>query len=421
MSDSTKFKGPGSSRRENDDEETPASPELDRKPRGLWQQLDGRAPAPSANKPRGMWDWVNARANGEHDASPQGVADRGVASPSSDLPFRKEIQASFGPHDVSGIRAQIGGPAAQASQALGARAYASGDRVGFAEAPDLHTAAHEAAHVVQQRSGVALKGGIDQPGDEHEQHADAVADHVVRGESAAPLLDRVAGTGASAGQAGGHVQRKPTDSPTSASPGPTTAPGTAETLVNAAPSEILKFKHEFHTSGALSGAATLSVETGKSTLSADGGRIKAFKEALTLKLKGMATKLETTILTGNLESLEVIDGVKISLDLSALKATTDDRSLELLAITLKLQGDVSHWLDVPQVKVTIDGSVTYSLGDALAKELKAFVRADIEKRLMAKEFEDVAIEVEKNATAVRELESKIGSLETSGATRSEIA
>ena len=56
----------------------------------------------------------------------------------------------------------------------------------------MHTAAHEAAHVVQQRGGVQLKSGVSQSGDVYEQHADAVADLVVRGQSAQPLLDSFA-------------------------------------------------------------------------------------------------------------------------------------------------------------------------------------------------------------------------------------
>ncbi|HEU5056071.1 MAG TPA: T6SS effector amidase Tae4 family protein, partial [Kofleriaceae bacterium] len=79
--------------------------------------------------------------------------------------------------------------------------------------PDLHTAAHEAAHVVQQRAGVHLSGGVGAAGDSHERHADAVADRVVRGESAVDLLDQVAPRGA-AGQ-GDAVQRQeaPASSP----------------------------------------------------------------------------------------------------------------------------------------------------------------------------------------------------------------
>jgi hypothetical protein len=87
---------------------------------------------------------------------------------------------------------------------MGARAYASGDAVAFASSPDLHLAAHEAAHVVQQRGGVRLAGGVGREGDEYERHADAVADRVVRGESAEPLLDAMAHRGASGGPA---VQR----------------------------------------------------------------------------------------------------------------------------------------------------------------------------------------------------------------------
>lgn len=392
---------------------------------------------------------------------PVAAAKAGVDGATDPMPHEAQIQTSFGRHDVSGIRTRTGGRAAQASQNLGAAAYAVGNRVGFAQAPDLHTSAHEAAHVIQQRSGVQLKGGVDGgKGDLHEQHADAVADRVVRGESAEGLLDgpaagshgsgepavydrapaavdaNVMREGSSANQHGDNgvnrsadgggsgaqfVQRKPAGSPTPTSASETTTQSAAESIVDAAPSETFKVKHEFKTSSALSGAATLTVETGNSSLSVGGGKIKAFKEAATVKLQGMATKLETTLLTGNLETLDVIDGVKIALDLSALKATTDEKSLELLAITLKLQGDVTHWFGLPQVKVTIDGSVTYSLGSALAKELEAFVRADLEKRMMVKEFESVTAEVEQHAAAVRELESKLGKLEASGASRTEIA
>lgn len=134
------------------------------------------------------------------------TADRGVAGASARLPHLDAIQQSFGKHDVSGIRAQVGGEAAEAGAAMGAEAYATGDRVGFASAPDLHTAAHEAAHVVQQAGGVQLKDGVGQAGDPYEQHADAVADAVVGGRSAEGLLDAYAPQGSAA--AAGATQRK---------------------------------------------------------------------------------------------------------------------------------------------------------------------------------------------------------------------
>ncbi|MBK7074990.1 MAG: DUF4157 domain-containing protein [Myxococcales bacterium] len=114
------------------------------------------------------------------------------------------MQRSFGHHDVSRVRAHVGGAAAEAAAAIGARAYATGDAVAFAEAPSLELAAHEAAHVVQQRGGVRLAGGVGATGDAYERHADEVAARVVRGESAEALLDTLAHRGAGGGPA---VQR----------------------------------------------------------------------------------------------------------------------------------------------------------------------------------------------------------------------
>ncbi|MDR3419320.1 MAG: DUF4157 domain-containing protein [Nevskia sp.] len=111
------------------------------------------------------------------------------------LPHLDAIQRSFGRHDVSAVRAHLdGGPAARA-RALGADAYTSGAEVTFSGAPSLHTAAHEAAHVVQQRAGVDLPGGTGREGDAYERHADAVADRVLRGQSSEALLDTCPGAG----------------------------------------------------------------------------------------------------------------------------------------------------------------------------------------------------------------------------------
>lgn len=129
------------------------------------------------------------------------AAARGIAGGATPLPFADRIQASFGRHDITSIQAHVGGAAAQAAAAMGATAYATGNHVAFGSAPDVHTAAHEAAHVVQQRAGVHLQGGVGKTGDAHEQHADAVADKVVRGESAERLLDAYAGSGPRSGHA----------------------------------------------------------------------------------------------------------------------------------------------------------------------------------------------------------------------------
>ncbi len=116
-----------------------------------------------------------------------------VSGPAGALPHLAQIQRSFGRHDVRHVQAHVGGPAAASARAMGTAAFATGDHVAFASAPSLHIAAHEAAHVIQQRGGVQLAGGVGQNGDAHEQHANAVADLVVRGQIAESLLDRHGG------------------------------------------------------------------------------------------------------------------------------------------------------------------------------------------------------------------------------------
>lgn len=123
------------------------------------------------------------------------LAAQGISDASSSLPHLDRIQRSFGAHDVSDVEAHVGGPAVQATEGMDAQAYATGNHVAFGTAPDLHTATHEAAHVVQQRAGVQLYGGVGQSDDTYERHADAVADLVVQGKSVEGLLDSVSGGG----------------------------------------------------------------------------------------------------------------------------------------------------------------------------------------------------------------------------------
>jgi hypothetical protein len=162
------------------------------------------------------------------------IAAAGVASASAPLPHADAIQRAFGRHDVGHVRAQVGGAGAAASAAIGATAYATGDRVAFATAPDLHLAAHEAAHVVQQRGGEQLAGGVGAAGERHERHADRVADLVVAGRSAEAALDALAGGGGGATA----VQRH--DSPTHVRTGDS-VPGEGVTLTDAATGETLTF------------------------------------------------------------------------------------------------------------------------------------------------------------------------------------
>jgi len=135
--------------------------------------------------------------------SVQQIASAGLRGTASPLPHFARIQQSFGRHDISNARAHVGGAAVAANERLGSSAYTRGAAIAFRRAPDLKLAAHEAAHVVQQRRGVQLKGGVGEENDVYERQADAVAEKVVAGESAEATLD----AGASGGAAGTAVQK----------------------------------------------------------------------------------------------------------------------------------------------------------------------------------------------------------------------
>lgn len=124
-----------------------------------------------------------------------GAAARGTSGRPESLPFADTIQRAFGRHDISGVQAHTDASATAGARAMGAQAFATGNHIAFGSTPDLHTAAHEAAHVVQQRGGLQLKGGVGESGDPHEQHANQVADRVVAGTSAEDLLDRYTSSG----------------------------------------------------------------------------------------------------------------------------------------------------------------------------------------------------------------------------------
>ena len=162
---------------------------------GVQRQAAGASPGAGPEVPNvpGAPE-VQRRGDGAgDDAAVHAAAQHGTRGASEPLPHLDTIQRLFGRHDVTGVKAHTGDDAATGARAMGAQAFATGDHVAFAGAPSLHTAAHEAAHVVQQRGGVQLKGGVGEAGDAYERHADQVADAVVQGTSAEGLLDRYAG------------------------------------------------------------------------------------------------------------------------------------------------------------------------------------------------------------------------------------
>lgn len=117
------------------------------------------------------------------------VAREGLTGTPQQLPHLDKVQLAFAGHDLSNVKAYVGGPAAQAAEQMGASAYAMGDKVAFKQSPDVQTVAHEVTHVVQQRQGVSLKGGVGETGDPYEKEADAVAEKVGEGKHPVSTFD----------------------------------------------------------------------------------------------------------------------------------------------------------------------------------------------------------------------------------------
>ncbi|MSP63397.1 MAG: DUF4157 domain-containing protein [Myxococcales bacterium] len=157
------------------------------------ESLDGAPGARSPSASDRAYGPIQMKAGDTSSETVRNAAEQGVAGGGGALPHHDAIQTAFGKHDVSGISAHTGAQATQANNTIGSQAYAVGDQVAFKGTPDLHTAAHEAAHVVQQRGGVHLKDGVGETGDQYERHADQVADATVAGKSAESLLDPYAG------------------------------------------------------------------------------------------------------------------------------------------------------------------------------------------------------------------------------------
>ena len=147
---------------------------------------------------------------GDTVAVARDAAQLGTSGPASSLPHLAQIQKSFGRHDVSGVAAHVDDAAAVGARRMGALAFTTGEHVAFAESPTLRTSAHEAAHVIQQRTGIELGDGLGRTGDRFERHADQVAERVAAGQSSESLLETFASTPGAAGTRGAApVQRKP--------------------------------------------------------------------------------------------------------------------------------------------------------------------------------------------------------------------
>jgi hypothetical protein len=168
-----------------------------------------REPLPSTTTPNGHAVWHAAerhavtlyrRAVGsglvdQHDPAVESALQQRGAGQPLPLLLRREMERELGV-SLERVRIHTDAVAAQATRVLNAEAFTVGEDIFFSEgtfAPNTHSGrnllAHELTHVAQ-----ALRGGIgpaskglrvSQPGEPHEQEAEAVAEHI--GQVAASL------------------------------------------------------------------------------------------------------------------------------------------------------------------------------------------------------------------------------------------
>jgi hypothetical protein len=86
-------------------------------------------------------------------AAPQWAAGQAAPAKPAPLPHKAQMERSLGGQDARDVEAQPGQPAREATSTVGVEAYATGKDVAFRSGPNTATAAHEAAHVVQQQPG----------------------------------------------------------------------------------------------------------------------------------------------------------------------------------------------------------------------------------------------------------------------------
>jgi hypothetical protein len=295
------------------------------------------------------------------------VAAAGVDGAGTTLPHLDRIQDSFGRHDVTQVRAHVGGDAAAAAEAIGAEAYATGDRVAFASAPTLHTAAHEAAHTVQQRGGVQLLGGVGVAGDAYEQHADAVADAVVRGESAEALLDEHAGAGPTQAST---VQRRDRENGSSAQP-----PSNESTIVidlASGDTWSLSFKFTFS-----SGPGAARGETDGPVDHDARMDYALLKPKLVMKANDLSASLQTTLAEASYD-VQLWEGLRIDVKVAGPEASVGSSTdISLAKVEVSAEGIASHWIELPDgvtAKVKLSG--TFTIGGKLLAKLAELAEID---------------------------------------------
>lgn len=130
-------------------------------------------------------------ASQQQTVNPAAVAEEGFIGTAVELPYRKELESSFGV-SFAGVRAYTDEHARRATTRIGAQAYAMGNQIAFnMKDPSKDLVAHELTHVLQQTGGGPAKktsgtdGAIEKSG---EAEAEAVESSVKSGKPASGAL-----------------------------------------------------------------------------------------------------------------------------------------------------------------------------------------------------------------------------------------
>lgn len=140
----------------------------------------------------GMFQLAPEETSSENGPTARDIAYSGFADSARRLPYKEEMEASFG-SDFSNVQCYSGPAARAANDALGARAYTLGNRIGFREAsPDRALVAHELTHVLQQTGDQpSFSGGAGDVDTSGERQARTVEAAVAGGKPARAALSRV--------------------------------------------------------------------------------------------------------------------------------------------------------------------------------------------------------------------------------------
>lgn len=126
---------------------------------------------------------VQATAGAGNDSgdSPASIAREGVSGSGDSIPHADTLRPVFPDVDLSTINAHTGPRARDATDRLGAEAYATGDAIAFRRSPSRSLVAHEVVHVLQQRSARRDPSAVGQEGDRFERAANSRASRVTAG------------------------------------------------------------------------------------------------------------------------------------------------------------------------------------------------------------------------------------------------